>query len=71
MTKAAIKQAFNKLDATDQARILGDLATALADSLACLDDQDAQVFRTRAKQEAHAVPLADVRRRLHKPRRGS
>lgn len=69
MTKAAIKKAFKGLDPADQADVLQDLASTLAEALAGMDKQDASVFRARRKEERKASSLAEVKRRLAGGRR--
>jgi len=64
MTKSAIKKAFEKLDTSDQAEVLGELASTFASSLADMDRQDALVFDARRDEESRASPLSDVKRRL-------
>ena len=69
MTRAGIKKAFEKLDITEQAEVLGDLASAFAVSLADIDRRDAQVFNARRNEESKASPLSDVKRRRGAGRR--
>lgn len=64
MTRAAIKNAFRKLDAAEQAVVLKDLVSALADSLADEDAADQLTFEKRKHEEEKGRPWAQVRARL-------
>jgi hypothetical protein len=73
MTKAAIKNAFRKLDATEQADVLKDLAANHAKALSEEDGKDAQVFNRRRKEEFESRPWAEVRAKVNErqPRKRS
>lgn len=64
MTASAIKRAFDRLDAPEQAGLLKELAARLADALADADAQDAIVFRRRRSEERQARAWSKVRSRL-------
>lgn len=61
MTRAAIKNAFRKLDATEQADVLKELAATLAETLSEADRVDARVFDRRRQEEPSARPWSQVR----------
>lgn len=61
MTRTAIKNAFRKMDSTEQAIVLKDLAAALADSLSDEDRADARIFEERKGEEDKARPWSQVR----------
>jgi len=61
MTRTAIKNAFAKMDSTEQAIVLKDLAAALAESLTEEDQLDARVFDRRKAEEFKARPWSKVR----------
>jgi hypothetical protein len=64
MTKAAIANAFRKLDATEQAKMLTELAAAHAESLFEEDRTDTQVFERLRHEEPKARPWSQVRARI-------
>ena len=64
MTKIGIKKAFEKLDMSSQAEMLGELASTFAKCLADIDAQDAQICSARKSEERRASSLADVKARL-------
>lgn len=68
MTKLAITRAFQKLDTTEQAAVLGELAAALAQSLKMMDERDANIFEQCRGEEPHSTPVNEIRRRLNSRR---
>lgn len=66
MTAATIKRAFKQLDSTQQAMLLRELATSLAESLEEADRLDAEVFKGRRREERSARPWARVKAELGK-----
>lgn len=64
MTRTAIRNAFRKMDSTEQAIVLKDLATALAESLSDEDRTDVQVFEQRQHAEPEAGSWSDVRAKV-------
>lgn len=64
MTKATIANAFRKLDAGEQAKVLTELAAAHAESLFDEDRADAQVFQKRRREEAKARSWSQVCARI-------
>lgn len=74
MTKAAIASAFRRLDATEQAKVLTELAAAHAESLFEEDRMDAAVFEQRRGEEPKARSWSQVRAKIdaqHARRRSS
>ena len=64
MTKAAIASAFRRLDATEQAKVLTELAAAHAESLFEEDRMDAEVFERRRREEPKARSWSQVRAKI-------
>jgi hypothetical protein len=71
MTVSTIKKVFRNMDSTEQAALLKELASTLADSLAMADARDAEAFATRRREEPQAQPWREVSRRLASPARQS
>jgi len=73
MTKTAMRNAFRKLDATQQAEVLRELAEEHAYSLFELDRIDGETFDKRRHEEPIARPWSLVRKtiRPNRARRGS
>ena len=74
MTKAAIASAFLKLDASEQAKVLTELAAAHAESLFEEDRTDAEVFEQRRREEPKARSWSQIRAKIdaqHVRRRSS
>ncbi len=76
MTVSAIRNAFRRLEASQKADLLKELAASLAESLASQDARDAEVFAARRREEPRArswqrvrAGLAPSARRPRKPRR--
>lgn len=69
MTAAAIKRAFGRLDAAEQAVLLRDLLSSLAESLTLDDAHDAKVFAKRRAEEPRARSWDQVRSSLLKSKR--
>lgn len=65
MTRTAIKNAFRRLDAVEQADVLKELAAALAESLSEEDRTDVQVFEQRRHEEPEVRPWSQVRARIN------
>ncbi len=64
MTTTAIRREFEKLASADQAQLLKDLASSLAESLSYEDRKDRRVFRKRRREETSARSWTDVQSRL-------
>jgi hypothetical protein len=69
MTRDGIKQAFGRLEPTDQARLLTELANTLAAALQENDERDRETFARQRSEEAAARPWSEVRAQLRRPRR--